>query len=112
IPVIAAVNVGALTSASTAASNAASAASDAAQGARAAAQKALPSIISVQILGFGDEPLPGGAPAPGPTSAVPPAGQQAQRYTPNHMVQVLARGSHPQGDVSSLTPDELRSLGL
>ena len=112
IPVIAAVNVGALTSASTAASNAATAASDAAQGARAAAQKALPSIISVQILGFGNEPLSGGAPATEPTSAVPPAGQQAQRYTPNHMVQVLARGSHPQGDVSSLTPDELRSLGL
>ncbi|MEH6501204.1 MAG: filamentous hemagglutinin family protein [Pseudoalteromonas distincta] len=58
IPVVAAVNVGALTSASQAASSAVTAAEQVNQ----AARRNLPSIISVEILGYGDERLePGGS---------------------------------------------------
>ena len=53
IPVVAAVNVGALTSASQAASSAVTAAEQVNQ----AARRNLPSIISVEILGYGDERL-------------------------------------------------------
>src|SRR5690606_17410474 len=55
VPVIAAVNVSALSSASAAASSAASAAQDTVARARAEARQNLPSIINVQILGFGNE---------------------------------------------------------
>lgn len=58
IPVVAAVNVGALTSASQAASSAVTAAEQVNRQAR----RNLPSIISVEILGYGDERLePGGS---------------------------------------------------
>lgn len=57
IPVIAAVNVGALSSASAAASSATQAAEDVMRQQQAAARQNQPSMISVQILGFGDEPL-------------------------------------------------------
>ncbi|WP_415806686.1 filamentous hemagglutinin family protein [Bordetella muralis] len=106
IPMVATVNVGALTSASAAASTAASAASDAARGARAAAQRALPSIINVQILGFGNEPI---------SSAPPPASSSASviqplSYRPNGVVQVVGTGSLTSEQLASLTPSERRNL--
>ncbi len=54
IPVVAAVNTGALTSASAAASSATAAAQDVVQRNQAARQQNQPSIVTVQILGFGD----------------------------------------------------------
>ncbi|CAB3647084.1 hypothetical protein LMG3431_02539 [Achromobacter pestifer] len=57
IPVLAAVNVGALTSASAAASSATQAASEVVRQQQAAARQNQPSMISVQILGFGDEAI-------------------------------------------------------
>ncbi|WP_454006808.1 filamentous hemagglutinin family protein [Alcaligenes sp. Marseille-Q7550] len=53
IPVVAAVNTGALTSASAAASSATAAAQDVVQRNQAARQQNQPSIVTVQILGFG-----------------------------------------------------------
>ncbi|AYN19510.1 filamentous haemagglutinin family protein [Alcaligenes aquatilis] len=57
IPVIAAVNVSALSSASAAASSATQAAEDVMRQQQASARQNQPSMISVQILGFGDESL-------------------------------------------------------
>ena len=82
IPVVAAVNVGALTNASAAASSAATAAQDTVQRERAAARQALPSIFTVRVLGFGNEPLDGGQAAP---PSPPPPGLQSKagrRYDP------------------------------
>jgi filamentous hemagglutinin family protein len=58
LPVVVAVNIGALTSASAAASQAAMAAQDVVQRERAAGRQALPSVFTVRVLGFGNEPLP------------------------------------------------------
>ena len=68
IPVTASVNTGALSSASAAASTATAAAQDVMQRDRAASRQNLPSIISVQILGYGDEQLPAGRAPASPAS--------------------------------------------
>jgi len=90
IPVVAAVNTGALASASAAASNAATAAQDAVSRSRDAARQAMPSIINVQILGFG------GGDA-GATLAPPAAPQSASpvSYNPGGVVQVLGADGNP-----------------
>lgn len=92
IPVVAAVNVGALTNASAAASSAADAAQESVARSRAAARQNLPSIISVQILGFGDE---GGAADPAAPRR-PQQGASAPKapaaYDPQGVVQVMAAG--------------------
>ncbi|AEC18812.1 filamentous hemagglutinin-like protein [Pusillimonas sp. T7-7] len=113
IPVMAAVNVGALTSASAAASSAATAAQDTVSRARAEARQNQPSIFSVQILGFGSESASSGS---GGSSAASANGAsitaQQVSYQPNHMVQVLGRGQSPEGQGAGLTADERRSMGL
>jgi hypothetical protein len=68
IPIVAAVNVSALTSASAAATAAADAAENLGRQQQAAARQALPSIITVQVLGFGNDPVSGGMPPPPPAS--------------------------------------------
>ena len=73
VPVAASVNTGALSSASAAASSAVGAAQDSAQRAQNQARQNQPSIISVQILGFGDEPTAGAASSPGPRLPRPSA---------------------------------------
>ncbi|VFR38393.1 Filamentous haemagglutinin family outer membrane protein associated with VreARI signalling system [plant metagenome] len=92
IPVVAAVNVGALTNASAAASSAADAAQESVARSRAAARQNLPSIISVQILGFGEE---GGAADPAAPRR-PQQGASAPKapaaYDPQGVVQVMAAG--------------------
>ncbi|WP_296560729.1 filamentous haemagglutinin family protein [Pigmentiphaga sp.] len=89
IPVVAAVNVGALTNASAAASQAATAAQDTVQRERAAARQALPSIFTVRILGFGNEPV-GGDDAPPPNEpSGPQSGPEATRYDKSSLVQVV-----------------------
>jgi filamentous hemagglutinin family protein len=59
IPVLAQVNVGALTNASAAASQAAIAAENVVHQQQAAARQALPSIFTVTVLGFGNDPAAG-----------------------------------------------------
>lgn len=81
IPVTAVVNTGALASASAASSAASGAAEDSAQRARQQARQNQPSVISVQILGYGEEPLAGAGAAPQPRAATP-------SYRPDGVVQV------------------------
>jgi hypothetical protein len=73
IPVVAAVNVAALTNASAAATQASAAAQEVVQRERAAARQALPSVFQVRVIGFGDQPAggaaaPAGRPGPGAVS--------------------------------------------
>jgi hypothetical protein len=91
LPVVASVNVGALTNASAAAAQATIAAQDAVQRERATQRQALPSVFTVRVLGFGDEPA-GGAGAP--ESRTPDA--RSARYDADSPVQVLGRG-HAHG---------------
>ena len=85
LPTVAAVNVAALSTASAAATNAVQAAQETV---RRQAQRARPSIISVQVLGFGDSPSSRAAPSAGiPASAVTRAG-----YDPGSAFQVLGNG--------------------
>ncbi|WP_411881430.1 filamentous haemagglutinin family protein [Polaromonas sp. YR568] len=92
IPAIAAVNVGALTNASAAASQATVAAQDVVQRERVAARSSLPSIFTVRVIGFGNEPLEAGEQAP----TQPPRGglQSGTRfpYDAQSFVQIAAHG--------------------
>ena len=104
IPVVAAVNVGALTNASAAASQASVAAQDMLQRERAAARQALPSVFTVRVLGFGNE-------AP----AAPPPGREGgangrAAYDPGGVVQVLGAGVLSAAQQQPLTPGERRGL--
>ncbi|ARP96342.1 hypothetical protein CAL15_19360 [Bordetella genomosp. 13] len=105
VPVAAVVNTGALTSASAAATNAATTAQDAVSRTRTAARQNLPSIISVQILGFGNEP-----PASPPGDRASDAGGAA--YNPRNAVRVLGLGELPEGARRQLTSQERANLGL
>ncbi len=109
VPVLAAVNVGALTSASAASSSAATAAQDTVQRGRAAARQAMPSIFSVQVLGFGSEPVGGKR----EVSAYAPSGLQSKspRYDPTSYVQLIGHGPDFKADMlARLTDDERRQL--
>ncbi|SAH95237.1 Heme:hemopexin utilization protein A [Bordetella ansorpii] len=106
VPVAAVVNTGALTSASAAATSAATAAQDAVSRSRAAVRQGLPSIISVQVLGFGNEP-----------AAPPPGGRDggaggSSSYNPRNAVRVLGLGELPEGARRQLTSPERANLGL
>ncbi|WP_454695736.1 filamentous haemagglutinin family protein [Achromobacter aegrifaciens] len=81
IPVTAVVNTGALSSASAASSAASGAAQDSVQRARQQARQNQPSVINVQILGYGEEPLAGPGSAPQPRATAP-------AYRPDGVVQV------------------------
>ncbi len=111
VPVLAAVNVGALTSASAASASAATAAQDTVQRGRAAARQAMPSIFSVQVLGFGSEPVGGKR----EVSAYAPSGLQpksvAMRYDPANLVQLVGNGqSFDSKGLNRLTDAERRYL--
>jgi hypothetical protein len=105
LPVVASVNVGALTNASAAAAQATIAAQDAVQRERATQRQALPSVFTVRVLGFGDEPA-GGAGAP--ESRTPDA---RNRYDADSPVQVLGRGQLAEAQKAKLTAQERRLLG-
>ncbi|UIP18682.1 filamentous hemagglutinin family protein [Achromobacter deleyi] len=110
IPVVAAVNAAALTSASAAASSAASTAQDAVERSRNEARQSQPSIFSVQILGFGNEGA-GGVAGSSPAAAVG-AGAPEGGYRPDGMVQILGDGKLTDAQASQLTPEERRRVGL
>lgn len=111
IPVMATVNTGALTNASATASSAASAAQDTVNRARTQARQNLPSVITVQILGFGDAGQSGGGAA---SSGAGPATSRidASAYRQDSTVQVLGLGANPQSALDRLTPEERRRMTL
>lgn len=103
VPVIAAVNVGALTSASSAAASAATTAQETMARARAESQRSLPSIISVQILGFGEEGATQGSSPPAPNVQAP---RQPVSYNPSSTVQLLGNGPLTNAQRAQLTEKE------
>jgi filamentous hemagglutinin family protein len=109
IPMIAEVNVGALTNASAAASQAAMAAQDVVQRDRNAARQALPSIFTVRVLGFGNDPIDGADKASPPTSSELQSGGLAyDAAKPLRFVGV--DGDFDPKQAAQLTDDERRSL--
>ncbi|MCQ9769383.1 filamentous hemagglutinin family protein [Pseudomonas aeruginosa] len=102
IPLVASVNTGALTSASAAASSATQAAEDVSRQQQAAARQRMPSVITVQVLGFGNERLEpsrdGASRSPG--------------YNPDSAVQVLGAGVLGEQARSQLTDEERGNLIL
>ncbi|WP_176801100.1 filamentous hemagglutinin family protein [Variovorax sp. EL159] len=107
LPVIASVNIGALTNASAAASQASMAAQDAMQRERAAARQALPSVFTVRVLGFGNEPAPdnnSNSEAPAGKAGTPVA------YNPRSVIRVLGGGSLPPSASRQLTDEERANL--
>ncbi|MDN2700292.1 filamentous hemagglutinin family protein [Janthinobacterium sp. SUN073] len=105
MPVIAAVNVGALSNASAAASQAVTAAQDVLQRERAATRQALPSLFTVKVLGFGNEQADEGG--VGKHKGGEP---QASNYQPAGVVQVLGAGPLTAPQLQALTPNERRGL--
>lgn len=100
LPTVAAVNVAALSTASAAATHAVQAAQETV---RRQAGRARPSIISVQVLGFGDSPSGSATPSPGmPASAVTRAGG----YDPGSAFQVLGNGELGDAQRARLTSAE------
>ncbi|QVQ26998.1 filamentous haemagglutinin family protein [Achromobacter deleyi] len=109
VPVAASVNTGALSSASAAATSAVNAAQDSAQRAQNAARQNQPSVISVQILGYGEDPVAGApatAPAPAATSAAAP------KYDSASAVQVLGAGELDASETAKLSMEEQRRLAM
>ncbi|WP_168735268.1 filamentous haemagglutinin family protein [Pseudothauera rhizosphaerae] len=106
LPVVASVNVGALTSASAAANSASQAAQDMA---RNQTRQARPSVISVQVLGFGE---PQADARRGAASPMPAVGQPVMGfpYDPASPVQFVGVGrSFDAAQLARLTPEQ-RSL--
>ena len=91
IPAAATVNTGALASASAASSAAAGAAQESVQRAQQQSRQNLPSVISVQILGYGDEPAAGAPPSP--------RGRPLSRYDSASAVQILGAGALEPGEM-------------
>ncbi|RIX85270.1 filamentous haemagglutinin family protein [Acidovorax cavernicola] len=110
LPVVASVNVGALTNASAAASQASMAAQDVMQRERAAARQALPSVFTVRVLGFGNEPASGGA---GNGAQAPADGAKATTtaasYNPRSVIRVLGGGGNLPPAMSRQLTDEERA---
>jgi hypothetical protein len=102
VPVSAAVNTNAMTSASAAGAAASQAAEDAARSQQAAAKQGRPSIMTVEVLSLGTEPLPQ-EPAPA---------QKTSGYNPNSPVQVLGAGPLSEQARARLTDEERKQISL
>ncbi|WP_236408812.1 filamentous hemagglutinin family protein, partial [Pseudomonas gessardii] len=102
VPVSAAVNTGAMSSASAAGAAASQAAEDAARNQQAAARQGRASIVTVEVLGFGSEP-------------VQRREQEARRtpaYNPDSPVQVLGAGPLSEQAKAQLTDEERGQISL
>ena len=99
VPVAQAVNVGALNAASAAASAVSKAAEDMARQQQDDARSKLPSVISVQVLGYGDG-----------SASLDNGSGAARRYDPNSPVQVLGGGMLGSRARQQLTADERKRL--
>ena len=104
VPVVSAVNTGAITSASSAASSATQAAEDVARQQQAASRQNQASVFTVQVLSFGNEQL---APTRDGASRAPTPG-----YNPNSPVQVLGAGVLDEQAKQQLTEEERGQLTL
>ncbi|QAX84866.1 hemagglutinin [Pseudomonas sp. DTU12.3] len=104
VPVVSAVNTGAITSASSAASSATQAAEDVARQQQAASRQNQASVFTVQVLSFGNEQL-----APSRDGA---SRTQAPGYNPNSPVQVLGAGALDEQAKQQLTEEERGQLKL
>ncbi|ODU17719.1 MULTISPECIES: filamentous hemagglutinin family protein [Variovorax] len=109
LPVVAAVNVGALTNASAAASQATVAAQEALQRDRAAARQALPSVFTVRVLGFGNEPLGGGGASDDSNGSNNKPSATPVSYNPRSVIRVLGGGGTLPPAVSRQLTDEERA---
>ncbi|GGB95598.1 hypothetical protein GCM10007205_01040 [Oxalicibacterium flavum] len=98
IPMVASVNIGALTDASAAAGSAAMAAQDMLQRGRDAARQNLPSVFTVRVLGFGED-----SSSREPSSSAP-------AHERRGVVQVIGAGALKPSDVQALTPAERERL--
>jgi hypothetical protein len=98
----AAVNVAALSTASAAATHAVQAAQDTV---RRQAQQSRPSIISVQVLGFGDSPS-----SSAPSPRVSPGAVTQTGYDPGNAFQVLGNGALGEAQRARLNTVERRRL--
>jgi hypothetical protein len=101
VPVSATVNTGAMSSASAAGAAASQAAEDAARSQQAAARQGRPSIMTVEVLSLGTEPLPR-EPEPRKTSG----------YNPDSPVQVLGAGPLSDQARARLTDEERKQISL
>jgi filamentous hemagglutinin family protein len=106
LPVIAAVNIGALTNASAAASQASAAAQEVIQRDRATARQSLPSVFTVRVLGFGSEPVPS-SDRPSEPRTPTPAGAH---YDAGSAFQLLGQGSLAPDQRARLTEVEQSRL--
>ncbi|MBJ2248146.1 filamentous haemagglutinin family protein [Pseudomonas haemolytica] len=100
VPVTAAVNTGAMTSASAAGAAASQAAEDAARSQQAAAKQGRASIVTVEVLGFGTEPVPR------------EPQQKTSGYNPDSPVQVLGAGPLSEQARARLTDEERKQISL
>ena len=102
VPVTASVNTGAMSSASAAGAAASQAAEDAARSQQAAAKQGRASIVTVEVLGFGTEPVQRGV----------EEGQKTSGYNPNSPVQVLGAGPLSEQARARLTDEERKQISL
>lgn len=102
VPVSATVNTGAMTSASAAGSAASQAAEDAARNQQAAAKQGRASIVTVEVLGFGSEPV----------QRQREEASRAPGYDPDSPVQVLGAGPLSDQARARLTDEERGQLTL
>ncbi|MGK9418671.1 filamentous hemagglutinin family protein [Pseudomonas cedrina] len=102
VPVSATVNTGAMSSASAAGAAASQAAEDAARSQQAAAKQGRPSIMTVEVLSLGSEPLPREA-QPQPKNS---------SYNPDSPVQVLGAGPLSEQARARLTDEERKQISL
>ena len=107
IPTVAAVNVGALTNASAATAQASVAAQEVMQRERAAARQAQPSVFTVRVLGFGDQPAEGAT--TGPTAAAPTPADRTG-YDASSPFQFIGHGALTPEQAGELTQRERQAL--
>ncbi|WP_232311081.1 filamentous haemagglutinin family protein, partial [Herbaspirillum autotrophicum] len=110
LPAVAAVNVGALSNASAAASSASAAAQEAVQRTRNEARQSLPSVVTVKVLGFGNETAPGSGAGSDNRPGNGSVSQQGTRYDTASAFQVLGQGSLTPAQRARLTATEQRNL--
>ena len=102
VPVSATVNTNAMSSASAAGAAASQAAEDAARSQQAAARQSRASIVTVEVLSFGSEPV----------QREPQEEPKTSGYNPNSPVQVLGAGPLSEQARARLTDEERKQISL
>lgn len=110
VPTVALVNVSALNSASAVANSATQAAQDVMRQQQAAARNGLPSIITVQVLGYGGAGGTGGEGGNGAQKAPPPERQDRSSYDPGSAFQMIGNGDLNERQKMRLTAAERKNL--